>query len=555
MIKRFSPLADLLASKLTTAPLPSWGYNFYGASGSYIPSTYHVSADRAYEHSLIVAQAINKIKSTVGMALPVVKRLDRQTRTYVEVDPTDPLRNLINRPAPKLTRAEFFQEIVARHELEGNAFIHLSGRRVPETMRVLPTSYMRIVVNDDTGEVREYIYEPTGKSVVHLSPDEIIHIKRWHPNNAFWGLSRLSAAMIEVDSDDKMARWNQNFFGPRNAVPNMAVEIQGQQSDQEFEKMRREWYERGGLARETVFFRTGAGFNRTVIHPVGLTPIELAFLESRKFNRKAILDLFGVPESMFDKDVTEASSITGERNYYQNIYEWLTLLGQALTIELAPFFEPVSQRGSLQIDFKDIRPIDRELRLREIEVAEKSHSINEIRQQYYDLPPIEWGDGPAAGAASTYIYSPIPSQNGPIQQAQAAQAELEPQDNPQLRGLEKAVVVKLQKAALAMWRKGQWRPDLLDLSALPPFYRGYLQATLPMIEEHDQILRLFDPLFAVPLLGDGKAVEEDTAEYVTAQILKLDDERQGLVIEIASELVDAFGLQSRLAELREAGNV
>jgi hypothetical protein len=225
----------------------------------------------------------------------------------------------------------------------------------------------------------------------------MIHLRMYNPNSQFWGLSTLSAAMIEVSSDYAMAQWNQNFFGPRNAIPNMAIEFQGNMRDEEFQRAVAEWRQRGGINRETMFFRSGMGVTRTNIHNFGLTPIEAAFLEGRQWTGKSIRNLFRVP----DPEGTEASSITQERHYYQSVHELMTMVSEQLTLELAPFWN--TRPRQFRIKITDNRPVNEELKLKQIETASSHLSINEVRSDFYDKEEVSWGDGPSKGAGTAYI--------------------------------------------------------------------------------------------------------------------------------------------------------
>jgi len=530
---------------------PVWG----GGWGTGIPNTTHVSAQQAYEYSIFVAQALHKIMRTVSMGKGRV--LEWKKDKYTEVAPDHPLSLLLAYPSTsELTSAELWSQTVGRLRLEGNCFWYFKGARKPESIEIIPSAYMFIDANQDNGRIKGYWYRPlhTGGSETYLQPEQIMHIKRWHPNNQYWGLSDLSSAMVEINGDFAMANWNQNFFGPRNAIPNMAIEFAGFMNETEFNQARQDWYNRGGMARETMFFRSGSGFVQTKIHDIGLTPMELSFLAGRQANKKSIHDLMGVPESLFDKDATEASSITGERHYYQMIYEELNALAERVSLELVPYY--TSKRYALKVEFEDIRPVNEELKLRQIEVAAPYLAINEVRKRWYQMDEVEWGDGPSGGSGSAYLQffgnTGMPGQGGPMQQAtqnsNAPQSTDLPEgdtqgDSPQSRGLNKKNLIAAQRMALKAWDTGADMAQLalpLPLKVVQDVRPHLLKAT-----DRRDVERTFDYLFEAL-----QATEKRFADWTLVQMDKLPAEHRDLVLEGAGDIADAFGFRDRLEELR-----
>jgi phage portal protein BeeE len=521
---------------LTPKPVPSYT-GLTGAHRTYLPDNYSIQSAHAYEKSIYVAQALGRIMDTTGMAKPKVKILKGDK--YVEAPKGHPLQRLLDYPGEKMSRYDLMSQTFGRLHLEGNCFWFLNGRGgKPENIQVIPSRFMRIEPDiKEISGVSRYIYCPPGRAEVALLPDSIIHFQRWHPNSEYWGLATLSAGMIEVNADYHMAMWNQNFFGPRNAIPNMAVEFKGQMTDQQFEGARREWTTGGGMQRETIFFRSGAGLKETRIHNIGLTPLEVSFMQGRNLNRKAIYDLFGLHEAMFDKDASEASSITGERLFYQIIYQQLVRIESRLTLELAAFFS--RERGDVIIEFQDIRPVNEELKLKQIEAAAKFLSIDEIRADYYDKEPAAggWGDGPALGGGSArlmFLQNPQQAQENQ-QQMQAGfdrgrqennhpapgqEREKQPETGRQARGEYRKPAEHLQRKALKEFRAGTLDPAVLDLTDFPAEMQKTIRSGLSFVTTEKDILRVFDPYFEqshTPIIE----LEKQSQHWTDRQVAKL----------------------------------
>lgn len=236
--------------------------------------------------------------------------------------------------------------------------------------------------------VTGYLYEVDGK-MIPLEAIEVVHFKRWHPANDYYGLSPLEAARLAVESDRSMARWNQNTFGRDNGVPAGIINVAESVNPDDFERIKREWRSSyGGGQRRTAFLRGG----NLIWQNMGLSHTDLDFLQGRLAHRDEILSIFGIPIGLVSENATEANATVAERQFIERtLYPKLVRIAQKITQELLPFYD-----GEAVAHFDDIRPTDVQARLDEIRTAQAVLSVNEIRQQYYQLDAVVWGDKPVA---------------------------------------------------------------------------------------------------------------------------------------------------------------
>src|SRR5690606_31009866 len=232
------------------------------------------------------------------------------------------------------------------------------------------------IVPDDSRYVKGYIYEIDGKRIP-LEPEEVIHFKRWHPANDYYGLSALEAARLAVASDRAMAMWNHNTFGKGSGIPAGIVRVKEFTTDADLERIQRDWKDSyGGPQRRTAFLR-GDGIEW---QNIGLSHHDLDFLEGRAANRDEILNIFGIPIGLLSENATEANATVAERQFIERtLYPKLVRIAQKITQELLPFWA-----GTCVAEFEDIRPTDTQMRLEEIRAAYPVLSINEIRARFYD---------------------------------------------------------------------------------------------------------------------------------------------------------------------------
>ena len=359
------------------------------------PSAAAEQAGRVYAQSPWVYVAVNRIAEAAALV-----PLNIVSRDAARPDASDhPLYRLLNAPNPYLSRFELLEQTVGTLELFGNAYWFLAGDNRGRPVEIWPLQPDRMrIVPDAERFVRGYIYELDGQRIP-LEPAEIVHFKRWHPANDFYGLSALQAARLAVLSDQAMANWNHAAFGQDRSIPAGMVVIKDFITDADFERLKRDWRASyGGGERRTAFLR-GQGVEW---QNIGLSHQDLDFLQGRAANRDEILNIFGVPIGMLSENATEANAKVAERLFIERtLWPKLTRIAGKITRDLLPFWS-----GHYAAEFEDIRPTDMQARLSEIHTASAVLSINEIRDRFYHLPPVDWGARPPA-------FTPDPTLSDP----------------------------------------------------------------------------------------------------------------------------------------------
>ena len=360
-----------------------------------------LNSGRVYEQSPWVYIAINRIAEAAALVPLRVFRLEGERRIGVA---NHPLEQLLSQPNPLTSGFELIEQTIGSLELQGNAYWYLAGDAsgVPREIWVLRPDRVTIVP-DATRVVAGYLYEVDGQ-YIPLDAIEVAHFRRWHPNNDFYGLSPIAAARCAVLSDRHMADWNRNTFGQDKGVPAGIVSIKDFIGDADFERIKGEWRQNyGGTARKTAFLRGGD----IEWQNIGLSHTDLDFLQGRKAQRDEILNIFGIPVALISENATEANAKVAERQFIERaLWPKLVRLAQKISAELLPFYG-----GDLVAEFDDIRPTDAEARLAEIRMAYPLLSINELRERYFQLPPVAWGETavtPHPPAPSRHLYGEHP---------------------------------------------------------------------------------------------------------------------------------------------------
>jgi HK97 family phage portal protein len=295
-----------------------------------------------------------------------------------------PLERLLDAPNLYMSRFELIEQTVGMLELTGNAYWFLGGDESGAPNEIWPLRPDRVSIVPDAEQfVKGYVYEIDGQRIP-LLPIEVIHFRRWHPANDYYGLSALEAARLAVTSDRAMAEWNKNTFGIDNGIPAGIVSLKLHTNDTDYERIKAEWRQTyGGTQRRTAILRA----EEVEWQNIGLNHHELDFLQGRRAHRDEILNIFGIPVGLVSENATEANAKVAERLFIERtLWPKLVRLAQKISQELLPFWP-----GSFIAEFDDIRPTDTQARLDEIRTAYPVLSINEIRQRYYRLPATLWG--------------------------------------------------------------------------------------------------------------------------------------------------------------------
>lgn len=369
---------------------------------------------QVYSQSPWVYMAVNRI-AEAGALVPLHVR-QRRGETAIEIE-RHPFEDLLEHPNPFLSRFELLEQTLGMLELTGNAYWLLIGSAEGLPAEIWPLRPDRVtIVPDEAHYVRGYLYELDGQRIA-LDALEVVHFRRWHPTNDYYGLSALSAAALAVEGDRAMARWNANTFGRDNGIPAGIVSIRDYVTDADFERIKREWrMQYGAGQRRTAFLRGGT----IEWQNIGLSHTELDFLQGRRAHRDEILNLFGLPIGLISENATEANARVAERQFIERtLYPKLVRLAQKITQAILPFYGP-----DLVAAFDDIRPTDHSARLAELRTASAILSINELRARYFDLPPVPWGHLPpsARGIAGPGAPASADEQTQPARAAKDASA-------------------------------------------------------------------------------------------------------------------------------------
>ena len=269
-------------------------YRFYlGNSTSGKPVTERSAMQMTAVHSCvrILAEAI--------ACLPL--HLYRYTENGDKVKATDhPLYHLLHdEPNPEMTSFSFRETMMTHLLLWGNAYAQIIRNGKGEVIALYPLMPNRMEVDRDKQGQIYYSYStasedaPTMKgSTVNLSPADVLHI----PGLGFDGLvgySPIAMAKNSIGMAIACEEYGAKFFA-NGAAPGGVLEHPGTIKDPQ--RVRESWQSTfGGSANANRIAVLEEGMKYT---PIGISPEQAQFLETRKFQINEIARIFRVPPHM-----------------------------------------------------------------------------------------------------------------------------------------------------------------------------------------------------------------------------------------------------------------
>ena len=203
------------------------------------------------------------------------------------------LTNLFNYPNPYVTRQDLFELLVSWQELTGNAYINkvMAGNKTTELWPISPDRIAPIPAKEVDAWIKGYSLDKT--KTIAFEPDQIIHLKLFNPANPLIGISPLEAIGRTVDVDNDQENFNKSAMQNRGVIDGIMSfkrEFSSQdQADAISEKLN-EKYAGPKNARKIGVVGSEAKYTR-----MAMTPAEMDFINSRKFNRESICMAFGMP--------------------------------------------------------------------------------------------------------------------------------------------------------------------------------------------------------------------------------------------------------------------
>jgi HK97 family phage portal protein len=213
-----------------------------------------------------------------------------------------PLMTLLERPNPGQDGAALFESLYGYLQLAGNAYVEAAGGpdgRSPTELHVLRPDRVRVIPGPD-GWPEGYEYRVGNRAHRFDQTGDappILHLQGFHPLDDHYGMSPMEAAAASVDVHNAASRWVKalldNAARPSGAVVYRGPDGAGTLTDEQYRRVVEELEQNHQGARNAgrpMLLEGGLDWK-----PMGYSPAEMEFLETRNAAAREIALAFGVP--------------------------------------------------------------------------------------------------------------------------------------------------------------------------------------------------------------------------------------------------------------------
>lgn len=344
------------------------------------PRTFNTFTKEGYSKNVIVYRCVQMIsKAAAGIEWELYQK--RKGGKPLEIE-SHPILDLMNRPNPTQAQAQFIESVVGFYCLTGNSYIESArfNKTGPplELWTVIPNGM--VIVPDNRGYPAKYVYKAGGTqrewpvNPITLKGD-ICHLKTFNPNDIWFGMSPLEAALVSLDSNNAGAKWNLAML-QNSAVPSGVLQVktsdinqEGTLSEEQFGRLKAELegsYSGYRNAGRPMLLEGNLEWKQ-----ISLSPKDMEFLASKNVTAIDICDAFGVPAEMLGLGQKTFNNYKEARKafYEDTVLPIMDVLKTELNAWLIPMYD---QNNSIELryDKDDIEAL-------QINRAEKFTMVNQ----------------------------------------------------------------------------------------------------------------------------------------------------------------------------------
>ncbi len=408
---------------------------------------------RYYNEIAWLRAAVSLIAQSVALS---EWRLFRQIKSgdREEITEPHPLKDLLNRPNPHQSGHEFLELHQTFDELLGeNYWIKQRDTGKPE-LWLAPPQYMSIIP-DATKYIGGYTFK-RGDYSKTFKPDEVICFLTPNPMDMLTGSGRVSAVGIDIENESYSGQHIRNFFY-WGADPGTVITypVEANITPDELDRLSEQWaagHRSYGRAHRAAILTQGA-----TVAKEGMTVKDMDFVNLRKYDRDAILGVFGVSYSMVGG--TETVNRANAEAQLINFARWvvtprLVRIREKLNMFLVPDFGE-----GLELDFDNPVPDDEAQKSINIDnhVRTGVMSVEEARQE------LRLGDIELKHHFFIPISTQIVSGQEMLQEQVKPPAEIPPVEIP-AKGISDPKVRKYSES----WAEAFWKAYVKQAEAYEP---------------------------------------------------------------------------------------
>lgn len=372
--------------KAAIASAPGWAIAGAADEKARLPEYATVEKQVDLYQRLSWVQTAIGVRARIAAATPFeVRTMSGEGSTAIENHPFElRLRN----PNPLQSRFEFLEATFAWRAATGNAYWWLNRSdegAEPSELWIVP-SYQIRPIPDGKSYIAGYAYDAGDGKAMLLQNWEICHFKTWNPLSKYVGLSPLTALRFATFGDLAAQEYNARFYAEDNAKSAGILAFAEMVEEGKWQRLMAQLKEEyGGRKRRQMMPLRGVGAGGLQWIPTQMSRQDMEYLSQRQFTKEEIFAIFAPGlASTLAINANEANARVGNSNLRElAVYPDHVAVSEKITNDLLPTYG-----DNLIGEFEDVRQRDQVLELQQIQEAARYHTIDEIRQEFYNHDPL-----------------------------------------------------------------------------------------------------------------------------------------------------------------------
>jgi HK97 family phage portal protein len=359
-----------------------------------------------------------------------------------------PLQDLLENPNPFQAYSSWMYCMVVDLVLLGNAVLWYASQA--NYLMLLPAETVGLDIAKDGKLLNYNVTEgqadggKMGGAQTKFAVEDITHLRRPNPSSLLWGLSPFIPGRKSV----LFNRYSQDYlnsFYQKGAMPGFALEMDKDANERVAMRLLRS-FENAYTGRKNM--------RRTLVLPKGVSLKEVSHSLANQDlatyidkNREDIINLLKVPKH--ELSLATSGSLGSEEAKTSIKNFWAATLIPMMKIiegELTKFFlrrgQLVDKSFFLEFDVSSVDALQEDAiaKATQAEKLLKTHTLNEVRKELYNLPAVEGGDAvlgftvPMAGGFNPFQLGIIQAPPTQLAQLPAATQSAAPEENRDATG-------------------------------------------------------------------------------------------------------------------------
>jgi len=207
-----------------------------------------------------------------------------------------PVYSLFVNVNPNMSRYQLWESTISWLKIRGEAIwtfqSDFDGLRLPTEIYVHDPSRFAHVLNKESTKITMWVYTTPSGGEIPILPSELTHFKTWNTSNEWRGVNPL-IPHSNILINDSLIDTKNNALIENNATPSGLLSTSFNLTDDQAKEYKEKWEKiHKGASRSGEIAVLGEDLQ---YQPIGLTPEEMQYIQSKKWNRSAVMAKFGVP--------------------------------------------------------------------------------------------------------------------------------------------------------------------------------------------------------------------------------------------------------------------